>query len=173
MKNSVHIIVLALTVFILLNTTSCLKDYGEDVVERTMEMELTELDKALSLFEAEGIDIDTTDLGVYYIVNAEGEGPFAKKGDTLQLEYRGTLLNGTIFDASAYYYSDSIWEFVFGELDLIPGFEDGLLLMKKGSEIDLIIPSEHAYGASGNELIAPYTTLLFATKMHDINPTAD
>jgi FKBP-type peptidyl-prolyl cis-trans isomerase len=173
MKKIAGTMVLSIAVIAMFNATSCLRDYGDDIIIRTPEMERSELDKALSLLEAEEYDIDTTDLGVYYIVNVEGEGPYAQPGDTLRLEYIATLLNGQIFDASAFYYSDSIWEFVFGDLPLIPGFEDGLSLMNKGSETDLIIPSEFAYGENGYGPIGPYTTLFFQTRMHDISPTSD
>ena len=100
----------------------------------------------------------------------QGEGPFAQIGDTLRLEYTGYLLDGRLFDASALHYQDSVWEFILEEDQVISGFEDGLLLLNKGAELDLIIPSELAYGPNGFGGIEPYTPLLFSTKLHDINP---
>ncbi len=161
------------TAIALLFATACDPLNMEDKNPRTPEMETAELNKALSLLEADGYDIDTTDLGIYYIEHVEGKGPLAREGDTLRLEYAGYLLDGRMFDASAFHYPDSVWEFIFTASELIPGFADGLLLMKKGAEIDLIIPSEYGYGAIGYGGIGPYTTLVFATKMHDINPRTD
>lgn len=150
--------------------SSCDKGDDDNIELRTLEMEMEELDTFLSDLVTRGYDIDTSDLGIYYILKAEGDGPLAQTGDTLSLEYSGYLLDGQIFDASAYHYSDSTWEFVFTENQLIQGFEDGISLMNKGAEIDMIIPSEFAYGPYGYGPIGPYTTLLFETKMHDIAP---
>ncbi len=163
----------SLVILTVLFATSCLKDNDDDIETRTPELENEELNNALSLLDSEGYDIDTTELGIYYIVREEGEGPLVQAGDILRLEYTGSLLDGTIFDASSYHYADGIWEFVFKEIQLISGFEDGISLMNKGAEIYMIIPSEHAYGAYGNGIIEPYTPLLFETILHDINPTLE
>jgi len=173
MNITIKIIALTLLITTMAIVSSCLKGDDDYFEERTPEMEMTELDTFLSDLENRGFDIDTSDLGIYYIQRAEGEGPLAQAGDTLSLEYTGYLLSGQIFDASAYHYADSTWEFVFKEIQLIEGFDDGIALMNKGSEIDMIIPSEFAYGATGNGPIGPFTTLLFITKLHDINPAPE
>ena len=173
MKYAVRSIALSLLIITMFNVSSCLKGDDDGIEERTLEMEMEELDTFLITLEARGYDIDTSDLGIYYILQAEGEGPLAQAGDTLSLEYTGYLLNGQIFDASAYHYPDSTWEFVFKEVLLIEGFDDGISLMNKGAEIDMIIPSEYAYGPFGNGPIGPYTSLLFVTKMHDIIPPSE
>jgi FKBP-type peptidyl-prolyl cis-trans isomerase len=172
MKKAGKNVLFAVAALSMLLAVSCLKN-DDPYVPRTQEMELQELESALSTLETEGHDIDTSDLGIYYIVHEEGEGPLAKYGDTLRLEYVAYLLNGRIFDASAYHYEDSIWEFIFKEGDLIPGFEEGLSLMNKGATYEMIIPSEHAYGSDGNLYIEPFTPLLFGVEMHDINPDSD
>lgn len=171
MKNSTKSILLLFLIITMVIVSSCQKE--DDIEMRTLEMEMEELDSYLSDLVTRGFDIDTSDLGIYYIVNAEGEGPLAQAGDSLSLEYTGSLLDGQIFDASAYHYPDSTWKFIFKENQLIPGFDDGISLMNKGAEIDMIIPSEFAYGAYGYGPIAPYTTLVFVTKMHDIVPALD
>lgn len=165
--NSIWVFVLIITVTI---TSSCLNGDDDDMESRNLDMEMEELDSYLSGLVAEGQDIDTSDLGIYYILKTEGEGPLAQIGDTLSLEYTGYLLDGQIFDASAYHHTDSTWEFVFKENQLIQGFSDGISLMNKGAEIDMIIPSAFAYGPFGYGPIEPYTTLVFETKMHDITP---
>ena len=170
MKNKATAIVLFLLIITMTIGSSCVND---DTEMRTLEMEMEELDSYLSDLETRGFDIDTSDLGIYYILEAEGEGPLAQAGDTLSLEYTGYLLDGRIFDASANHYADSIWEFVFKEIHLIPGFEDGISLMNKGAEMNMIIPSEFAYGPNGYGPIGPYTTLVFVTKLHDIAPASD
>ncbi|MCK4982293.1 MAG: FKBP-type peptidyl-prolyl cis-trans isomerase [Victivallaceae bacterium] len=155
-------------------TISCL-DPVEELTPRTPEMEAVELNEVLDKLEADGYDIDTTDLGIYYIMYEAGPDslPQAQAGDTCFLEYTGYLLDGTIFDASAYYYDDAIWEFIYKENNLISGFDDGIALMNKGAKIDMIIPSELAYGVYGQGNIQPYTTLMFSAIMHDLKPKAE
>ena len=56
---------------------------------------------------------------------------------------------------------DSIWQFQYKEVNLIPGFDDAIGLLSKDAEGDFIIPSELAYGTSGYNGIPPYTPLFF------------
>lgn len=153
---------------ILFFTASC--NLNDDSPERTAATEQQELNEALAKLITANYDIDTTDLGVYYIMNKEGEGPLPAQGDTCNLIYTGYFLNGTIFDSSGYYFQDSIWTFNFMEVSLIPGFNNGISLLNKGAEADIIIPSELAYGSSGYQDIPPYTPLVFSLKMKDIRP---
>lgn len=172
MKKAVKKSLFSFSIISMLLVVSCLNS-DDDYEQRTREMELDELESMLSFLESDGHNIDTSELGIYYVVHEEGEGPLADFGDTLRLEYVGYLIGGQIFDASAYHYEDSIWEFTFEEDKLISGFEDGISLMNEGAELELIIPSDYAYGAEGALYIEPYTTLIFSTKLHDINPAAD
>ncbi len=159
-----------LTISSIFFATSCL-DVDDNPNSRSPELEMRELNEALLSLVEKGYNIDTTDLGIYYIMHEEGEGPLAKEGDTLSIEYSGYLLGGLVFDASGYHYQDGIWEFVFNPTDLVPGFSDGISVMNKGAGIDMIIPSDYAYGANGSgALIEPYTTILFTVKMHDLKP---
>ena len=148
--------------------TSCLTS-GDDPDPRTPEMEQAEIDQFLKSLEDQGFDVDTTDLGVYYVVQAEGEGLFPAVGDTCFMEYTGYFLDGSVFDTSHDHFPNGIWEFNYLEVALIPGFDDGIALLNKGAEVDMIIPSSLAYD-SGTSGIPPYTTLLFAAKMHDLKP---
>ena len=163
-KTIALIITLAIPVFI----SSCV---NTDLPDRTAATEQQELDEAFAKLETKGYNIDTTDLGVYYIMNKVGTGPLPQKSDTCYLIYTGFFLNGAIFDASAYHNQDSIWKFNYLEISLIPGFNDGVALLNKGAEADIIIPSEFAYGASGYQDIPPYTPLVFSMKMRDLRPT--
>jgi FKBP-type peptidyl-prolyl cis-trans isomerase FkpA len=138
-------VAISLTILIVLFTSSCLDGVDDNPAGRNAEKEQRELNEALAKLISEGWDIDTTAMGIYYIVHEEGEGPLAQEGDSLSLEYVGSLLGGMIFDASSYHYDDSRWEFVFNTDELIPGFADGITLLNKGAIIDMIIPSQYAY----------------------------
>lgn len=152
----------------LIFTSSCLDNVNDNPNSRSPEKEKRELDDALASYIEDGWDIDTTELGVYYIVHEEGEGPLVQEGDSLSLEYNGYTLGGMIFDATAYHFEDKTWEFIFDASQLIPGFSDGLLLMNEGAILDIIIPSEYAYGEQGNGLIEPFSTIRFTMKLHEL-----
>lgn len=149
-------------------TTSCFDNVEQP--PRTPQMEQIELEQALSNIESQGFDIDTTELGIYYVIHKAGEGPTVMPGDTCFMTYVGYFLDGNPFDGSEDHYEEGIWEFVYKKLAIIPGLEDGLLVSSKGAEIDFIIPSEFAYGENGSMLVPPYTTLLFSTRMDDLKP---
>ncbi len=141
-----------------------------DVPERTAETEQQELKEAIAKLEKANYNVDTTKLGVFYVMNKLGTGSYPQKSDTCYLIYTGFFLNGGIFDASAYYAQDSIWKFNYLEVNLIPGFNDGIALLNKGAEAEIIIPSSLAYGSSGYGEIPPYTPLVFSMKMRNLKP---
>jgi FKBP-type peptidyl-prolyl cis-trans isomerase len=137
---------------------------------RTAETEKQELSQAIANLEKAGYDIDTTELGVFYVMDKQGAGPLPQKSDTCFLIYTGFFLNGAIFDSSGDYYLDSIYKFNYLEVNFIPGFNDGIALLNKGAEAEIIVPSNLAYGATGYGAIAPFTPLVFSMKMRDLKP---
>uniref|UniRef100_UPI003216B422 FKBP-type peptidyl-prolyl cis-trans isomerase n=1 Tax=uncultured Draconibacterium sp. TaxID=1573823 RepID=UPI003216B422 len=149
---------------------SCMKDDSEPYVPPTHEEEMALLDQYIDTLENRGYDVDTTEMGVYYVVDSVGTGDFPVDGDTCVVKYTGFFIGGTIFDASG----DNTFEVVLGDGDVIDGWEDGLKVFNKGSEGYLIIPSEYAYGSKGSYdyygylKIPPYTTVLFHVEMVDI-----
>ena len=152
--------------------SSCLKD--DKYTAPTHEEEQAELKAYINGLIAKGNDMDTTALGVYYVRMKEGTGDFAKPGDTLTVGYAGYFINGTIFDASAFHNrQDSTFTFVLEKEPMIKGFEDGMKLMNKDSKVQLIIPSEFAYGSGGTYGIPPYTSLVFVIEMKKIQPTSE
>ncbi len=143
---------------------------NEEIEERTAQIEQSEISQSISRLTNAGYNVDTTDLGVYYIMRKQGTGPFPQKSDTCYLIYTGFFLDGVIFDSSIFHYPDSIWKFNFKEGNLIPGFNDGIQLLNKGAESEIIVPSSLAYGATGYGTIPPYTPLIFSLKMKDLKP---
>lgn len=160
---SLLLITLAALVF---SFSSC----SEDEELRTYEQEMQELNELLLTLEASGVDVDTTDNGVYYITHTPGEGDFAIIGDTVSIEYEGFLTDGSMFDASSNWAPEGIWEFVYGEQSLIAGFNEAISYMNKGAEMEFIISSNLGYGTYETGNIAPYQTLIFGTKLTDHKP---
>ncbi|PKR82293.1 peptidylprolyl isomerase [Brumimicrobium salinarum] len=101
-----------------------------------------------------------TPSGLVYVLHEEGEGETAQKGDTVKLHYKGTFVTGGKFDSS--YDRGQPFEFQYLINNLIPGFNEGVGLSKKGTKIDLYVPYFLAYGVSGRgRQIPPYSDLLF------------
>lgn len=75
----------------------------------------------------------------------------AKPTDTVTVEYTGTFDDGTVFDSSATHGAPLVFE--IGTRQVIRGFEDGVLGMKKGEEKTITIEPEKAYGISHPQLI--------------------
>jgi len=168
MIKTIKISVILISISILFFWTSC--DLSNNVPDRTAATEQQELNEAIAKLEKANYNVDTTQLGVFYIMNKPGTGAYPQKSDTCYLIYTGFFLNGIIFDASANFAQDSIWKFYYQEISLIPGFNNGVALLNKGAEANIIIPSSLAYGASGYGDIPPYTPLVFSLKMKDLRP---
>jgi len=168
MKKTVKLIALAIVISIPFLMVSCVDPI--ETPPRTAETEQQELNAAIKNLESKGYDVDTTELGVYYIMDKPGTGPLPQKSDTCFLIYTGFFLDGVIFDSSGDYYQDSIWQFNYLEVNLIPGFNDGVALLNKGANADIIVPSKLAYSATGYGTIPPYTPLVFSMEMKDLKP---
>jgi FKBP-type peptidyl-prolyl cis-trans isomerase FkpA len=145
-------------------------DNKDEIETRTFEEEQAELDSILHKKIEDGYDIDTTDLGVYYIVREEGEGPLPGRGDTCFIDYRAFYTDGTLFDASDSHHTQGIWKFLYGEPDMIPGLKNGIGRMNEGAIHEMMILSNLAYGERGTSTIPPYTTLVYIVEMHELNP---
>jgi FKBP-type peptidyl-prolyl cis-trans isomerase len=114
---------------------------------------------------AEGVV--TTESGLQYKVMREGDGPRPAATDTVEVNYRGTLIDGTEFDSS--YARGSSVSFALNQV--IPGWTEGLQLMPVGSQYQFVIPPELAYGAGGaGQTIGPNATLIFDVELLQIAP---
>lgn len=108
----------------------------------------------------------TTDSGLQYKVINKGSGETPTADSTVEVDYKGTLINGTEFDSS-YARGEPVQFPVNG---VIKGWTEALQLMKEGDKWELYIPSELAYGPGGaGELIGPNATLVFEVELHKAN----
>ncbi len=156
--------------FFSISLVSCLKTETEIEEPRTQADELSDINDFISLATDQGFSVEETDAGIYYITYNEGEGEHPQAGDTLAIIYQAFFFSGSVLDASYYHYNDSIWTHIYKNADepMIDGFDEALALSRKGSFHDFILPSNLAYGASGTEVIPPYTPLIFRIDMRDI-----
>ncbi len=106
--------------------------------------------------------------GLYYLISREGTGDQALPGDTLIVNYTGTLLNGTKFDSNedTSFYHVQPYQFVLGRGMVIKGWDEGYALLRGGSKATFYIPSPLAYGtqsrpgSSGNPKGIPANSIL-------------
>ena len=98
-------------------------------------------------------NVDTTASGHQYTIISEGAEYKVQPQDTVWVNYKGTLLDGTVFDEN-----DST-QFVANRV--IKGWTEGLGLLGEGGKATLYIPAELAYGSRGNRTIEPNSTLIF------------
>ncbi len=105
--------------------------------------------------------------GLKYIDLVPGTGVTPTAGQTLAVQYTGTLENGEVFDTSR----DNNQPFVFrlGTNSVIPGFEEGLSTMQVGGRRQLIIPANLAYGATGSGSIPPNSTIIFDVELVSVS----
>jgi FKBP-type peptidyl-prolyl cis-trans isomerase FklB len=99
--------------------------------------------------------------GLQYKVITSGTGALPAPSDTVTVNYRGTLLNGTEFDSS-FKRGQPAQLHVNG---VIPGWTEALLKMKTGSRWQLFIPSELAYGEHSPPSIPPNSVLIFEIEL--------
>lgn len=107
-----------------------------------------------------------TKSGLQYKVIEPGQGAQPKHGDQVVVHYKGTLIDGTQFDSSY----DRQQPAVFGVDQVIPGWTEALLMMKKGAKYQLAIPPALAYGEEGRGPIPPNSVLLFDVELLDVQP---
>jgi FKBP-type peptidyl-prolyl cis-trans isomerase len=115
-------------------------------------------------------EVTVTESGLQYEVIEAGEGPVPGPGDSVEVHYRGTLLDGTEFDSS-YKRGQPV---TFGVDQVIAGWTEALQLMPVGSKWKLYIPPELAYGAGGaGNVIGPNAALTFEVELLSIPSQAE
>jgi peptidylprolyl isomerase len=118
-----------------------------------------------------GENVTTTASGLQYIEVSPGTGEAPKAGDLVSVHYRGTLSDGKVFDSS--YERGQPISFALGTGQVIPGWDEGIALMRKGGKARLIIPPNLAYGSRGaGGVIPPDATLTFEVELVEIRAGA-
>lgn len=105
--------------------------------------------------------VKETASGLQYKVIAEGEGKPPKPTSTVEVHYRGRLIDGKEFDSS--YSRNQPAQFPVN--GVIPGWTEALQLMKPGAKYELAIPAYLAYGERGNPSIPPNSVLVFDVEL--------
>jgi len=116
---------------------------------------------------AEKEGVTTTESGLQYRVIEAGDGESPDADDRVTVHYRGKLINGVEFDSS---YSRGE-PATFGLNQVIPGWTEGVQLMREGATYELVVPSDLAYGEQGRPgPIGPNATLIFEIELLEVSP---
>jgi FKBP-type peptidyl-prolyl cis-trans isomerase FklB len=148
-----------------------LMQFQQEMMAKTQAKEKVDAEKNLKAGEAflaenaKKNGVKTTASGLQYKILKEGDGPMPKATDTVKVNYKGTLIDGTVFDSS-YDRGEPV---TFPVNGVIPGWTEALQMMKVGSKWQLFIPANLAYGErSPGPKIGPNSTLIFEVELLDI-----
>lgn len=119
--------------------------------------------------EAKRPEMKTTKSGLLYEVLTEGKGNPPLASDSVTVHYEGKLTDGKVFDSS--YQRNEPASFPLNEV--LPGWSEGVQLMKPGAKHRLVLPPELAYGPRGaGDVIGPDATLVFTVELLSIDAPA-
>lgn len=123
--------------------------------------------KQKELLDQVAAGYDETPSGLRYKILQNGDGKQATKGAMVSVHYKGQLLDGTVFDSS--YKRKQPIDFAIGVGQVIPGWDEGIQLLKVGDKARLVIPSDLAYGTQGaGGVIPPNATLIFDVELMNV-----
>ena len=169
-------------------TEAEMQAFYEEAMQKEQE-KAAERAKALLVEEAKSIEAyltknnlkaQKTESGLYYVIEKEGTGEVTTPGTTMYVNYAGYLLGGPLFDtswpelakANNMFSEERPYEPLpvnVGMGQVIPGWDEGLMLLKKGSKAKLIIPSPLGYGEAGaGEMIPANSILVFDVEVTDV-----
>lgn len=113
----------------------------------------------------------TTPSGLTYLITKKGTGRLLKAGDTVILNYTGTLTNGVKFDSS--HDRNEPLEFKLGAGRVIKGWDEGVAKLRVGDQAILVIPGKLAYGPKGiPNVIPPDATLIFIVEVINVKESS-
>ena len=139
-------------------------DYFQELEKKISEVNIKE-GKSFLEENKKNPNVVTLPSGLQYEILQEGNGKKPKANERVKCHYKGTLINGTLFDSSIKRGEPA----VFGVSQVIPGWVEALQLMSEGSKWRLFIPSELAYGAQGaGDMIPPHSTLIFEVELIEV-----
>ncbi len=133
--------------------TATQKDFDNAIAAAKKANEEKEAKKMAKVIEG----CTKTDNGIYYQILKEGSGEKVGKGKNVSVDYKGYLIEGTIFDASQGFHPQGHepLDFTTGARQMIPGFDEMVQDMKVGETRKMVLPPELAYGPQGYPGVIP------------------
>ncbi len=118
-----------------------------------------------SYIERKGLEMTESSTGFWFLIESEGSGDLLKENDRISMEYKCSLLDGTLC-----YSSETLGpkDVVVGKSELEPGLNEGLKLLRKGAKAVFILPPFMAYGFVGDgKKIPPRSIIVYEIKIAD------
>jgi FKBP-type peptidyl-prolyl cis-trans isomerase len=122
--------------------------------------------ETVEMWEADTTKFNTTKSGLKYQILEEGSGEKVDSGDAVTVHYSGFLSDGYKFDSSV--ERDEPFKFVVGQRMVIPGWDEGIALLKEGDKAKFIIPPGLGYGEMPVGKIPANSTLIFDVELIDV-----
>lgn len=143
---------------------------NNNALEQLRKNELAKLDEFI---QKNYPGLEPKPSGLYYIEAIKGEGDTIKPGDRVQIFYSTWTIDSTLIDETSGYslgHRFEPFEYTVGSGSSIKGLEEASTYMQPGSKVNLVIPSELAYGQNGNTGVAGFTTLLMEVEVYKVYP---
>jgi peptidylprolyl isomerase len=113
-------------------------------------------------------DAETTESGLQYVEMTVGDGPAAQDGDILVMQVVGSLLDGTEIVNTSLQGTPAIA--IYGRDQLLPGWEEGISMMKAGGRTQFILPPDLAFGEEGYGIIPPSSEIFLDVELISVEP---
>ncbi len=138
-------------------------------LQKELQAKKVEKNKAFLEENKKKDGVVTTASGMQYKVLTPGTGKSPKATDTVTVNYKGNLIDGTEFDSSYKRGQPA----TFAVNGVIPGWTEALQLMKEGAKWQVVLPPNLAYGERGAGQIPPNSVLIFEVELLSVNPPAE
>ena len=146
--------------------------YNQEEIKKKIETRNSEYKAQDSLVFSQLLaatpEYKTTPSGLRYIIVKSTNGKKVMAGNKVTVKYKGSFLDGKIFDQTKEGQPDFV--FNVGARMVIPGWDEGLQLMKEGETCRLLIPWNLGYGEFGSGPIPPFSSLLFDIELVKVEP---
>lgn len=143
-----------IALFILLTVIGSCKTYSDD--------DIIEFDREIKAYIAKkNLKMSTSESGLYYRIDEIGDGEFIQAKDSVYVTYKGTLLDGTVFD-------DHKKAIGFRVDNLIAGWKEVLYKMKQGGKAFLIVPPQLGYGDRKMDDIPENSILIYSLSVEKV-----
>ncbi len=139
----------------------------DEIEKKNREMQMAYMEKAKNAEDSvlnkyitdNKITVKPTETGLYIVVKQKGKGEKVKKGDNIEVKYKGMFTDGRVFDTSERSPEPVIFQ--IGVQPLIAAWDESIIGANVGTKMLVVSPSSMGYGERGNQGIPPYSPLVF------------
>jgi FKBP-type peptidyl-prolyl cis-trans isomerase FkpA len=130
---------------------------------RSVDYKIQNEQEITTYINEKNLTAQKSDSGLYYVINEEGTGDQPSSNSNVTVAYKGSFLNGSVFDESN---SDGI---SFNLQQVIKGWTEGITYFKEGGSGVLLVPAHLGYGNNDTRGIPGGSVLIFEIKLISVN----